>query len=247
MIDIYLHLPDYLQTPVFAVFVIIIGYFIAKLFVIFFSAIFQIPVQDDVLTHGRKILITAFWFIWLVFIVIGLVGFPLIGKAFANLMPVKANIFGIIAIILGASLLLLLGRAFNQIFEGSIQKFAKTIAAMNSVLRQILGWIFLATLIYGMGFSLDTPETGLQKTVATFLLLAIGITMGKIVKQAVVHLLSIFDFTDWSKNATLSLHIGFQSWQTEFPREDMAEKTVFMVFAFQAMEIWGWFSFLPAF
>jgi len=236
--------PAFLQKPLFAIILIVFGYFIAKIAAVILSKLFhiQLPQAEEAPTQGVYFMRLLFWGVWLAFIIAGLVKFPTVRDVFSNIYLTEENIWAYFAILIGAGILSLLSAPLKSLLGESLKLFSRKHYFKNGLFVKILAWCVFWVGLVAAGVSMDAPDTVYEMIMATLLLLAMGWIVGAIVKEAVFNLLSIFDFTYSSKDIDLSLSINLIGWyrvkKLSAPKHIYFGNIAFMLFGFAAVRLW---------
>ena len=236
--------PEFLQAPIYAIAIVIIGYFVAKIIALVLASIMGVLALNDDETPTRGMYFTRllFWSIWLGFCVMGLVKFPVIKEVFYNFYPQEGHFVNYFAVLLGAGILSPLSAPLSKAIFSKLKPIADSFALNNALVRKALGWaLFLGTLL-AAGISLDAPDSIQEKVIASFLLLGIGGIMGLFVKEVVLNLLSIFDFVYGINEMDLSISVnGIRVKKLSTQKHVYFGYLAFSIFLWAVIKMWGGF------
>ena len=192
-------LPMMMQPPIVALIVILVGYFLSKVFAAIVHA--AIPTnttveESDILPLGARVTRTCFWGSWLICILIGFNQLPLLSSAMSKWEIGTAKLPIQTMVIAGAILLLTFEKWLVQPFEkfaGLIKsiKRPKIHKAFDDILIHF-SWIFIAVI---SGFALNSPRTFSLKVAASCLMIVLGFFLGKVVKTTFSSVIGIQDNT----------------------------------------------------
>jgi len=192
-------LPMMMQPPIAALIVILVGYFLSKIFAaIVHAAIPTNPTveESDVLPLNARVTRTCFWGSWLICILIGFNQLPLLSSAISKWQIDTAKLPIQTMVITGAILLLTFEKWLIQPFE-KFSSLIKSIKRPNihkgfgDILIRF-SWPFIAVI---SGFALDSPRTFSLKVAGSFLIIALGFFLGKVVKTTFSSAIGIQDNT----------------------------------------------------
>lgn len=179
-------LPMMMQPPIVALIVILVGYFLSKIFAAIVHAAISTNTtveESDVLPLDARVIRTCFWGSWLICILIGFNQLPLLSSAMSKWQIDTAKLPIQTMIVTGAIILLTFEKRLIQPFEkfsGLIKsiKRPEIHKAFGDILIRF-SWIFIAVI---SGFALDSSRTFSLKVAGSFLMIALGLFLGKIVK-----------------------------------------------------------------
>jgi len=184
-------LPEAIQPIIVASFVIVVGYFLSKIFAAIIVSLIPAKSPSEEITNedamplrihlGRLI----FWPSWLTFIVIGTNQVHSILPEFFQYISSPSNLMSMLPAALGACILIISEKYIAQIFK-VLSEFYRSIPIHrdNSVARFIMrfSWIPLLAVF---AVTLASPDTFGYNTTSTLLILLFGWLISTVLKQAV--------------------------------------------------------------
>ena len=197
--DTFDYLPEVTQQPIIALLVILVGYFLSKIFAALLSAIIpekeglDAPItQGSVPSRRGRIILSCFWVSWLVFFIVGFIQLPLLSSAIKLWVIELANLGVQFLIILGGGLLLVMDKTVARLNE-LIRNFFRYISLPkpNGVVRFMLRALWIPLVVIG-GSALNDPQTVGLKVSATLVVLLLGYLLGNVVKVAAASLLGLY-------------------------------------------------------
>lgn len=236
--------PEFIQMPLFAIIFIVFGYFAAKISAMILAKLFHVsfPLKGETPTQGACFIRLLFWIVWLVFIIVGIVKFPLVKGVFVNVYPGNASVWEYIAICFSAAILSLSSVPLKLIITDKLRHIFEDLDFDASILSKLLGWGVFFTALVAAGITLDAPVTVQGKACATILLLGMGGILGLMVKEMVLSLLSIFNYTYSPNEIDLSISVaGYQIAKLSAPRHIYFGWLMFAVFLWAIIKMWGGF------
>jgi len=192
-------LPMMMQPPIVALIVILVGYFLSKVFAaIVHAAIPKNTTEEksNILPLDVRVTRTCFWGSWLICILIGFNQLPLLSSVMSKWQIGTAKLPMQTMVIAGAILLLTLEKWLVQPlekFEDLIKsiKRPKIHKAFGYIIIRF-SWVFIAVI---SGFALSSPRTFSLKVAASFLMIVLGFFLGKVVKTTFSSVIGIQDNT----------------------------------------------------
>ena len=184
-------LPETMQPTIAALLIIIVGYFLSKIFAAIVSSI--IPpnpdsteiVIEEILPIRTRVIRACFWVCWLIFIVIGLNQLPSISISLPQNPPSPETWMNILLMAFYAYVLLLSEKYIAKLYK-AFARFGRSIPLPrdNPVFRYIIRNSWLPILII-VGIALAIPETLGHKVAITVIVLFAGWLLGNVTKQAI--------------------------------------------------------------
>ena len=184
-------LPEATQPIIAALIIIIVGYFLSKIFAAIVSNI--IPAapasneinEEETLPLRTRIIRICFWVSWLIFIIIGLNQHPSYSIAIPQAPSSLKEWISLFELAFYAFVLLLTEKYILLLFE-ALKKAYRSLPLPrdNAVFRYLIRNSWLPIVIVG-GITLGSPETIGYKITLTVIILLIGSIIGKVVQEAV--------------------------------------------------------------
>ncbi|WP_026941723.1 hypothetical protein [Hellea balneolensis] len=195
--DFLSYLPETVQPYVATLLIIIIGYFISKIFMAIVVSMVPIRTNSEettleglipIRTHLGRI---CFWVSWLFFIIIGT---NQVHSIFSEVLQSSFNpreLMRSLPQVIGACLLLMSEKHIAELFK-TLKRFCSSVPVPknNPVFRFIIHYSWIPILLICVA-ALNSPKTVGYKAVISLLVLCFGWLFSNVLKQAILSTLNL--------------------------------------------------------
>ena len=195
-----------MQRPVAALLIVIIGYFLSKIFAALINHLIPAKLYprkragESVVPLRLSVAKFCFWLAWFIFIVIALIQVHPSLFTLSNLSNNSVDYFQLFATVLCACILILFEKHILHFIEilGSLIKVS--FLSKNAFVIKAIRFIWIPILVVFI-FTWALPETIYNKIAMTLFILFAGWLSSNILKQIIMSFAEVFGFRDqfWSK------------------------------------------------